>query len=85
MKYDNKNAHLVGHSKLKTLDAEKKSKEKIIDDMQATLNVTIIEQLDSGRKKNPCLLQESEEQEFEETNYDADVTVEANKIDEDKN
>ena len=40
-------------------------KEKIIDDIQASLTGTTFEQLASIRKNNPDLLQEAEEQESE--------------------
>ena len=57
-------------------------RKKCIDDIQANSTGTKIEQSDSGMKNNPNLLQESEEQEAEESNTDADVTSEADKIDE---
>ena len=52
------------------------NKKKIIDDIQDSLTGTTIEQSASGRKRNPYLLQESEEQEVEELYDDADVTGE---------
>ena len=46
--------------------------------------VQLVLQLNSQlqEEKNPCLLQEYEEQESEQANGDADVNSEANKIDE---
>ena len=55
-------------------------KKKFIDDIQDSLTGDTIEQSDSGRKNNPCLLQGDEGLESEEA-----VNVEANKIDEDNN
>ena len=61
------------------------SKKKVVDDLQASSTGTTFEQLDSGRKHNPYLLQTYEEEEAEEENYDAGVNAGANKIDEDNN
>ena len=80
MEDNNKTAHWVVHSKLKPLDTEDFSKEKVIDDIQDSLTGTTIKHSASGRKYNPDFLQESEEQGAEEENADADVTAEANKI-----
>ena len=50
------------------------SKEKVINEIQASLTGTKIEKSASGRKKNSYLLQECEGKESEETNSDAYVT-----------
>ena len=60
-------------------------KEKVVDDIQASSTGTIFEQSASGRKNNPDMLQEYEEQEVEEANSYAGVNAEANKIDEENN
>ena len=61
MKDNNKNAHLVGHSKLKPLDLEYFYKWKIlINELEASLTGGLIKQLDSVMKKNPDLLQVAE-------------------------
>ena len=54
---------------------------KGIDDIQASLTGTTIEQSDLGRKINPYLLEEAEEKESEEVNDGAGENAEANKID----
>ena len=48
---NNKTAHWVGQSKLKPLDTDYFQKKKFIDDIQASLTDTAIEQSTSGRKK----------------------------------
>ena len=63
MKDNNKTAHWVSLLKLKPLDIEDFLKRKIIiNDLQSNLTGTKIEQSDSGRKEDPYLLQEAEEQ-----------------------
>ena len=81
MKDNNKNAHWVGHSKLKPLDKDG-FQNKFIDYIQASLTGTTIEQSASGRKNNPHVLKEYEEQEAEEANSDADVISKEKKINE---
>ena len=86
MKDNNKTVHWVGCFKLKPLDtAGDFQQKKVIDDIQASLSGTKIEHYDYGREQNPYLLQEAEEQKYEEANDDAYVTAEAIKIDEDEN
>ena len=58
-------------------------KGKFIYYLQASLTGTTIEQSTSGSKNNTQLLKEAEEQEYEEENSDADVTIDASKINED--
>ena len=60
-------------------------RKKLIGDIQASLTGITIKHSYLGRENNTDLLQEAEEQEDEEANSDADITEEANKIDEDKN
>ena len=60
-------------------------KKKTIDGIQAYLTGTITKQSYSGRENNPYSSHESEEQEAEETNFDAYVTSEAKTIGENKN
>ena len=71
--------------KLKPLYTDDFFKKKSIDDIQASLSGTTIEQSALGRKKNTDLLQEDEEQEAEDVNDDADINAKVNKIDVDKN
>ena len=84
LKDNNKTAHWVGRSK-NTIPRYiiYFERRRVIDDIQASLTGTMIKKSSFGRKKNPYLLQEAEEQEAEEENADADVTAEANKIYED--
>ena len=83
LKDNNKTAHWVDHSKLESLYNEDFFKKTpVVDDIQASLTGNTIEQSASGKKNNPDLLQEEEEQEVEEANDDADVNAEANEIDE---
>ena len=56
---------------------------KAIKDIQASLTGTTIEQSHSGRKNNPYLLQESEEQEYEVADSGAHLTTGTSKINED--
>ena len=81
MKDNNKIAHQVGHDKLKRLDIDDFFKRKIVvDDLKASSTSTKFEHSDLGMKKNQQLLEEYEEQEFEEANDDSDVNAEANKL-----
>ena len=82
MKNNNKTTQWVGHSKLKPLDTEGFSKEKVINDIQASLTGTTIKQSYEVKIDNPDLLQEAEEQKSEESNADAYVTVDAGKMNE---
>ena len=76
-----KTAHWVGQSQLRLLDTNDFFKRTpVVDEIQYSVNGNAIEKSASG-KNNPDLLQEEEEQEYEETNDDADVNPEANKID----
>ena len=59
------------------------SKEKVVDDKQASLTVTKFEQSAPERKKESIFLQEAKEQGSDEENDDADVNAESNKVDED--
>ena len=51
-------------------------RKKVLDDAQASPTGTTFEQSASGRKNNPDLLQEAEEQEYEEANYYAGANTE---------
>ena len=64
---------------------KKNQKKQFIHRIQYGLTGTTIEQSASVRKKNPVLLQYSEEQESEWANYNADVTAKAHKMDMDNN
>ena len=65
LKYNNKTADWVGHSKLKLLDTIDFFKKKVINNLQAILTGTKIEQAAYGGGGNPDFLQEAEEQEAE--------------------
>ena len=60
-------------------------RKQVVDDVQASLTSTTFGLSGSGRKENPYLLQEDEQQEAEEANDDTDVNIESNKIDEENN
>ena len=75
MKDNNKGAHWVDHSKLKPLGEKEYLRENFIKDIQASLTGATIEQSHSGRKNNPCFLQEAEVE-----NSDAHLTAGTSKI-----
>ena len=53
--------------------------------LESSLTGTTFEQSFSGRKNNPYLLQESEEQASKEVNSNAYINVESNIVDKDNN
>ena len=80
-----KPADWVGHSQLISLDTYDLFKRTPnVDEKQASVTGNTIKQSVSRGGKNTDLLQEEEENVSEETNDDANVNTEANKVNDDK-
>ena len=76
---------MVGHSLLRSLDTDDLFKIKpVIAKKKASLTGNTMKQSVSGENNNPVLLQEEEESVSEETNDDANVNTEANKVNDNK-
>ena len=76
MNGNNKTSHWFGHSKCKPLDlGDFYKRKRIINELEANLNTTTIEQSDSGMEHIPDLLQVAEVE-----NANADLTTDASQI-----